>query len=83
MFLRDLLEARRSAEAGRFGSAIEASKRQGTEPPGIYYLFAARPEAAVHLGAFMHEVMRGPSELSAGQRELIAAFVSARNHCLF
>ena len=83
MFLRDLLEAKRSGEAGRFGRVIEASKKQGIQPPGIYYLFAARPEAAPHLGAFVQEVMRGASDLSAGQRELIAAFVSARNHCLF
>jgi alkylhydroperoxidase family enzyme len=83
MYLEDLLEARRSGEAGRFGRVIEASRRQGTQAPGIYYLFAARPEAAPHLGAFMQEVMRGSSELSPGQRELIAAFVSARNQCLF
>jgi len=83
MYLEDLLEAKRSAQAGRFGRAIEACRKQGTQPPGIYYLFAARPEAAPHLGAFMQEVMRGPSDLGAGQRELIAAFVSARNHCLF
>jgi len=28
-------------------------------------------------------VMRGPSPLSPGMRELIAAFTSARNHCPF
>ncbi len=83
MYLKDLLEAKRSGDAGRFGRVIEASKKQGVEPPGIYYLFAARPEATPHLGAFMQEVMRGPSDLSAGLRELIAAFVSARNRCLF
>ncbi len=83
MFLKDLLDAKRGDEAGRFGRVIEASKKQGVEPPGIYYLFAARPEATPHLSNFMHEVMRGPSDLSAGERELIAAFVSARNHCLF
>lgn len=83
MYLKDLLEAERGDEAGRFGRVIAASKKQGVEPPGIYYLFAARPEATPHLANFVHEVMRGPSDLSAGQRELIAAFVSARNHCVF
>ena len=63
----------RGEEAGRFGRVIQASKKQGVEPPGIYYLFAGRPEATPHLCNFMHEVMRGPSDLSAGQRELIAA----------
>ncbi|MDA1194215.1 MAG: peroxidase [Planctomycetota bacterium] len=83
MFLKDLLAANRGGETGRFGRVIEASRRQGVEPPGIYYLFAARPEATPHLCNFMEEVMRGTSELSAGQRELIAAFVSARNGCKF
>jgi hypothetical protein len=27
--------------------------------------------------------MRGPSEWTAGERELFAAFVSSRNQCLF
>jgi len=83
MFLKDLLEAEGGADVGRFGRVIEASKKRGVEPPGIYYLFAGRPEATPHLCNFMQEVMRGSSDLSAGQRELIAAFVSARNGCKF
>jgi alkylhydroperoxidase family enzyme len=70
-------------EAGRFGQAIRAFRTQGTPIPQIWHLFAFRPEAARHLCAFVQEVMRGPSPLSPGQRELIAAFTSARNHCLF
>ena len=30
-----------------------------------------------------HAVMRGPSEWSVGERELLAAFVSRKNHCHF
>ena len=30
-----------------------------------------------------HQVMRGPSSWSVGERELFAAFVSARNLCPF
>ena len=83
MYLKDLLQVRRGGEVGRFGRVIEASRKAGVEPPGIYYLFAARPEATPHLCNYMQEVMRGPSDLSAGQRELIAAWTSARNDCLF
>ena len=31
----------------------------------------------------LHAVMRGPSEWSAGERELFAAFVSRKNQCPF
>jgi hypothetical protein len=30
-----------------------------------------------------HEVMRGPSDWTVGERELFAAFVSSLNQCLF
>ena len=33
--------------------------------------------------AHTHEVMRGPSEWSVGERELFAAFVSRLNQCHF
>jgi hypothetical protein len=31
----------------------------------------------------VHDTLRGPSEWSVGERELIAAFVSERNKCRF
>ena len=34
-------------------------------------------------GASLHEIMRGPSDWSAGERELFAAFVSKKNQCQF
>jgi hypothetical protein len=34
-------------------------------------------------GVALQEAMRGPSDWTAGERELFAAFVSAQNQCLF
>jgi alkylhydroperoxidase family enzyme len=72
-----------SEAAGRFGRAILAARERGTPIPQIYHLFAFRPQAARFLNEFMEEAMRGPSPLSAGERELIAAWTSARNGCRF
>ena len=83
MYLTDLENAAVSGDAGRYGRVIAKARAEGAEPPGIYHLFAARPAAARALGDFMQEVMRGESELSPGFRELIAAWTSARNRCLF
>ena len=49
----------------------------------VMHLFAYRPERTDHLSRFTQAVMRGPSPLSPGLRELIAAFTSRRNDCLF
>jgi len=46
-------------------------------------LFAFKPDRTEHLAQFTQGVMRGPSPLSPGQRELIAAFTSRRNDCPF
>lgn len=51
--------------------------------PGILSLFAYRPEAAGPLNALAETLLRGPSSLSRGERELIAAFVSRQNECVF
>lgn len=51
--------------------------------PGISGLLAAHPETGQPLGAFTQALLRGPSSLSPGERELIASFVSARNECFF
>jgi uncharacterized peroxidase-related enzyme len=51
--------------------------------PGITAAFAFRPETAAPLRALAEALLRGPSPLTSGERETIAAFVSARNDCEF
>lgn len=53
------------------------------ELPGIISLFAFRPETAAPLSALAQQLLRGPSSLAPGERELIFAFSSSRNHTLF
>jgi uncharacterized peroxidase-related enzyme len=58
-------------------------RKAGGPTPQIMHLFAFKYEATQHLRRFTHAVMRGPSPLTPAFRELIAAFVSSRNQCLF
>jgi alkylhydroperoxidase family enzyme len=47
------------------------------------HLFAFKPQRTQLLERFTQEVMRVPSPLPPGQRELIAALTSKLNQCLF
>jgi hypothetical protein len=67
---------------GPMGESIRAMKAQGLPVPQIRYLLAFKPHTRF-LERFTQEVMRGPSPLSPGLRELIAAFTSRRNDCPF
>lgn len=51
--------------------------------PGITSAFAFRPETATPMRELAETLLRGPSTLTSGERETIAAFVSARNDCHF
>ena len=51
--------------------------------PGIRGLMTFRPETAAPLNALADVLLRGPHTLSRGERELVAAFVSARNDCRY
>ncbi len=46
-------------------------------------MFQRHPELAAPLHEFAENLMRGPSTLAPGERELIAAYVSALNGCAF
>ena len=51
--------------------------------PGIRGLFAFRPETAKPLCDLVNVLLHDPHTLSAGERELIAAYVSSRNDCFY
>jgi hypothetical protein len=68
---------------GRYAAMIRQMQASGIPVPQIMHLFAFKPDRTEHLAEFTHGVMRGPSPLPPGQRELIAAFTSRRNACPF
>ncbi len=81
MFLRDV-EANPDPKSGH-KNMIEQLKAAGAPVSQIFYLFAFKPDRTKHLERFTEGVMRGPSPLSPGMRELIAAFTSQQNRCPF
>ena len=68
---------------GPYAEKIRRIQALGAPVPQIMHLFAYKPDRTEHLSRFTQGVMRGPSPLSPGLRELIAAFTSSQNHCLF
>lgn len=70
-------------KAGPYRDLIQMMRGMGKEYPQIWHLFAYLPTATDHLARFTQEILRGPAPLSAGMRELIAAYTSKRNHCPF
>ena len=51
--------------------------------PGIRALLAFRPETAEPLAGLANALLHAPNSLSAGERELIAAYVSSLHQCRF
>ena len=80
MFLHEVEDA---TPAGPYAPQIAKIRSAGHPIPQIMHLFAYKPDRTQHLAQFTQGVMRGPSPLPAGQRELIAAFTSKRNECPF
>jgi hypothetical protein len=78
-----LPEVERKEPDGEQADAIRALRAAGRPVPQIMHLFAYKPDRTGFLSRFTQGVMRGPSPLSPGLRELIAAFTSRRNECLF
>jgi hypothetical protein len=80
MYLRDV-EAHEAT--GLRGEAMARTRAAGLPLSQIQHLFAFKPERTKYLEMFTQGVMRGPSPLSPGQRELIAALTSRLNECPF
>lgn len=78
-----LPEVEKAVPGGLRGLEIRAAKAVGLPIPQILHLFAFKPDRTRHLMDFTQGVMRGPSPLSPGHRELIAALVSRKNDCPF
>jgi AhpD family alkylhydroperoxidase len=51
--------------------------------PGIRGLLRYRPQTGRPLSELCEVLLRGPSTLARGERELIAAYVSALNACRY
>ena len=68
---------------GDEAAALEASReRTGREPLGVVKTLLYRPELfGEPFSNELHEVMRGPSEWSPGERELFAGFTSLLSGC--
>jgi hypothetical protein len=80
MYLREVEEYEGD---GPWAERIRKMREAGLPIPQIMHLFAFKTDRTPHLAQFTQGVMRGPSPLSPGQRELIAAFTSRRNECPF
>ena len=78
-----LNEVQHHHSQSHWGFASEGMRAAGLDVPQILHLFNYKPERTKFLAMFTQEVMRGPSPLSPGQRELIAAFTSRMRNCVF
>jgi uncharacterized peroxidase-related enzyme len=54
-----------------------------TAEPGIRGLLRYRPETGGPVSALAEVLLRGPGTLTPGERELVAAYVSALNDCSY
>lgn len=78
-----LADVENHAAPGAYADLIAAVRAAGQPVAGIWRLFAYKPEATIHLERLTHQIMRGPSPLTPGFRELIATLVSTRNQTAF
>jgi uncharacterized peroxidase-related enzyme len=70
-------------QPGPYQQLIADAKSRGAEYSKIWDLFAYKNDFTVHLARFSQGVLRTPATISAGLRELIAAYTSYQNQCGF
>jgi uncharacterized peroxidase-related enzyme len=80
MFLRGVEE---NPKPSVYRDLIEKAKASGGDSWQIWHLLAFDPEAAHPLAALSQVLMHNDAPLSAGLRELIAAYTSSLNQCEF
>lgn len=80
MYLKEI-ESRPAS--GMTALAFRRLREAGETIPDILHLFRFKRRTTDHLVRFTEEVMRGPSPLSPGIRELIGAYVSKKNQYCF
>ena len=68
---------------GAYRTLIEAARSRGADYSKIWDLFAFQHDVTIHLGRFTHGLLRTPTSIDAGLRELIAAYTSSLNQCAF
>ena len=78
-----LPEVEAASRVGPGGERVRQMEAAGVEVPPIHRLLSFKPAMSEHLNRFTEAAMRGPSPLAPGMRELIAAFTSRENQCVF
>jgi len=70
-------------QPGPYATLVADARQREAEYGKIWDLFAFKNEFTVHLARFSQGVIRTPSTISPGMRELIAAYTSFQNECAF
>jgi hypothetical protein len=82
MIRLDVLDRGHAPDEAAILAAIR--ERSGNEPLGVVKTLLYRPDLfGTPFSEELDRVMRGPSDWSAGERELFAGFTSLLNQCPF
>ena len=78
-----LAEVERHHQPGPYATLVADARNNGIEYSRIWDLFAYQNDITAHMGRFTQGVLRQPSSISPGMRELVAAYTSHLNRCGF